>query len=103
MSCPYLEKGRMAYCHAFEGQRLVVESSESEAICFSGDFSECSHLFLPLSVQYGTSQGRRDSLRGAVQKRLHGEGGVAWALTGFLSRKAQSRGANVFEKGRSNR
>jgi hypothetical protein len=52
MSCPYLEKGRMAYCHAFGGQRLVVESSESEAVCFSGDFSECSFLFAPLFVEY---------------------------------------------------
>jgi hypothetical protein len=49
MSCPYLEKGRVAYCHAFGGQRLGVESSESETVCFSGDFSECSFLFSPLS------------------------------------------------------
>ena len=60
MSCPYLEKGKMAYCHAFGGQRLMVDSSESEAVCFSGDFSECSFLFLALSVGYEKNKGQRN-------------------------------------------
>jgi hypothetical protein len=51
MSCPYLEKGRMAYCHAFENARLGVGSSGDEAVCFSGEFSECSFLFASPSVE----------------------------------------------------
>ena len=59
MSCPYLEKGKMAYCHAFGGQRLMVDSSESEAVCFSGDFSECCFLFVPLSVEHEKGKGQK--------------------------------------------
>jgi hypothetical protein len=59
MSCPYLEKGKTAYCHAFGNERLGVESSEVEAFCFSGEFSECSFLFLPQSVEYGKSKGQK--------------------------------------------
>jgi hypothetical protein len=72
MSCPYLEKGKTAYCHAFGGERLAVESPEIEDFCFSGEFSECSFLFLPLSVQYGTSRGRRNSLPGPFKTSWQG-------------------------------
>ncbi len=64
MSCPYLEKGKTAYCHAFGDKRLAVESSEIEDFCFSGEFSECSFLFFPLSVQYGKGTGQRNFLLG---------------------------------------
>lgn len=61
MSCPYLEKGRTVYCHAFGNGGLRVESSEIQAFCFSGEFSECSFLFVPLSVEYGKSKGQKNS------------------------------------------
>ena len=48
MSCPCLEKGRTAYCHAFGKERLGVDSSEILEVCFSGEFSECSFLSLRL-------------------------------------------------------
>jgi hypothetical protein len=60
MSCPYLEKGKTAYCHAFGNQRLGVESSGVEVVCFSGEFSECSFLFVPLSVEYEKSKGQKN-------------------------------------------
>jgi len=60
MSCPYLEKGKTAYCHAFENERFGLESSEVEVVCFSGEFSECSFLFVPLSVEYGKSKGQKN-------------------------------------------
>jgi len=58
MSCPYLEKGETAYCHAFKEQKLAVESSEFAEFCFSGEFSECSFLFLPRSLEYTRNRGR---------------------------------------------
>jgi hypothetical protein len=48
MSCPCLEKGRMAYCHAFGNEKLGVDSSELLEVCFSGEFSECAFLSLRL-------------------------------------------------------
>jgi hypothetical protein len=64
MSCPYLEKGKTAYCHAFGDKRLAVDSSETEDFCFSGEFSECSFLFVPIPVQYRKITGQRSSLPG---------------------------------------
>jgi hypothetical protein len=64
MSCPYLEKGKTAYCHAFGEKRLAVDSSETEDFCFSGEFSECSFLFVPTPVQYRKITGQRNSLPG---------------------------------------
>ena len=64
MSCPYLEKGKTAYCHAFGDKRLAVESSAIEDFCFSGEFSECSFLFVPLSAQYGKNAVQKNSLSG---------------------------------------
>ncbi len=43
MSCPYLEKGKIARCHAFAGTGLKLNERETD--CFSGEFSECSLLF----------------------------------------------------------
>jgi hypothetical protein len=51
MSCPYLEKGKTAYCRAFGDKKLAVGSSGTEDFCFSGEFSECSFLFDPMTVQ----------------------------------------------------
>ena len=51
MSCPYLEKGKTAYCHAFGDKKLAVDSSEIEDFCFSGEFSECSFLFASPSAE----------------------------------------------------
>lgn len=48
MSCPYLEKGRIARCHAFGSEGLGVESSEFEEVCFSGEFGECSFFSIPV-------------------------------------------------------
>jgi hypothetical protein len=62
MSCPYLEKGKTAYCHAFENQKLAVESTEFAEFCFSGEFSECSFLIVPLAVEYGKSKGLKNCL-----------------------------------------
>lgn len=45
MSCPYLEKGKTAYCHAFEDKRLAVKSSEIE-----GKGSVFS-IFIPLKTE----------------------------------------------------
>jgi len=39
VSCPYLEKGKTAYFHVFGNERLGMESSEFEGVCFSGEFS----------------------------------------------------------------
>jgi hypothetical protein len=64
MSCPYLEKGKTAYCHAFGDKRLAVDSSVSEDFCFSGEFSECSYLFVPIPVQYRKITGQNNSLAG---------------------------------------
>jgi len=50
MSCPYMEKGKTAYCHAYGNGGLGVGSMENE-ICFSGEFCECAILFLPESGQ----------------------------------------------------
>lgn len=60
MSCPYLEKGRKAYCHAFGGEGLAVENSDIEAICFSGEFSQCPFLSFPVSGEYGKSKKQRN-------------------------------------------
>ena len=62
MSCPYLEKGKTAYCHAFGDKRLAVDSSETEDLCFSGEFSECSFLFVPVPVQYRKMTGQKNYL-----------------------------------------
>ena len=62
MSCPYLEKGKTAYCHAFGEQKLAVESTEFADFCFSGEFSECSFLFLPLPLEHAKNRGRKNFL-----------------------------------------
>jgi len=67
MSCPYLEKGKTAYCHAFGDKRLAVDSSETEDFCFSGEFSQCSFLFLPIPVQYRKITGQRNFLPGLLK------------------------------------
>jgi hypothetical protein len=41
-----------------------VDSSETEDFCFSGEFSECSFLFIPIPVQYRKITGQRSSLPG---------------------------------------
>jgi hypothetical protein len=64
MSCPYLEKGKTAHCRAFGDKKLAVGSSGTEDFCFSGEFSECSFLFLPISVHYGKISGQRSFLSG---------------------------------------
>jgi len=61
MSCPYLEKGKKAYCHAYGDKRLAVESPEIEDFCFSGEFSECSFLFVPPFVHCGGKTAPRNS------------------------------------------
>ena len=50
MSCPYLERGRIALCLAVgkRGMELTPEGMETD--CFSGDFSQCSLLLFP-SIQ----------------------------------------------------
>jgi hypothetical protein len=60
MSCPYLEKGRIAYCHAFGEEGIEVEKSEIEGVCFSGEFSECSFLFSPVSGEYRRRRGQKN-------------------------------------------
>jgi len=67
MSCPYLEKGKTAYCHAYGDKRLSVVSSGFEDSCFSGEFSECSFLFVPPSVPWGKKAGGRSSLSAALK------------------------------------
>lgn len=67
MSCPYLEKGKTAYCHAFGEKRLAVDSSETEDFCFSGEFSECSFLFVPTPVHYRKITGQRISYPGPLE------------------------------------
>ncbi len=72
MSCPYLEKGITAYCHAFGDKRLAVESPEIEDFCFSGEFSECSFLFVPPSIQYKKNMGERNSSSGPLKTCSNG-------------------------------
>ena len=72
MSCPYLEKGKTAYCHAFGDKRLAVDSSETEDFCFSGEFSQCSFLFRPNPVQYRKITGQRNSLPGLLKSPAGG-------------------------------
>jgi len=48
MSCPNLEKGWIPRCRAFGKEAMIVASTEMESSCFSGEFSECSFLSLPL-------------------------------------------------------
>jgi hypothetical protein len=62
MSCPYLEKGKTAYCHAFGEQKLAVESPEFSESCFSGEFGECPFLFLPPLVPLARNKGQRNFL-----------------------------------------
>ena len=64
MSCPYLEKGKTAYCRAFGDKKVAVGSSGTEDFCFSGEFSECSFLVLPIPVRYGKISGQRSLLSG---------------------------------------
>jgi hypothetical protein len=68
MSCPYLEKGKMAYCRAFGDQKLKVESPEFAESCFSGEFSECSFLFLLPSSAYPKNRGQKNFLPGSPRK-----------------------------------
>ena len=63
MSCPCLEKERIAYCHAFGNEGLGVDSSEILEVCFSGEFSECSFLSLRLFIDSKKNRGARN--RGA--------------------------------------
>jgi len=67
MSCPYLEKGKTAYCRAFGDKRLAVNSSETEDFCFSGEFSQCSFLFLPIPVPYRKISGKRNFMPGFLK------------------------------------
>ena len=62
MSCPYLEKGRIAYCHAFGGEGIEVKKTDVEGVCFSGEFGECSFLFLPPPLEYAENRGRKNWL-----------------------------------------
>ncbi len=43
MSCPYLEKGRIARCHAFAG--IGLKLPEGDVDCYSGEFTDCPLLF----------------------------------------------------------
>ena len=72
MSCPYLEKGKTAYCHAFKGERLGVVKSDNEGVCFSGEFSECSFLFSPVSGEYRRRRGQKNIEPGAFQNFFPG-------------------------------
>ena len=70
MSCPYLEKGKTAYCHAFRDQKLAVGSPEFEEFCFSGEFSDCSFLFLAPSFEYAKNRGQKNFLPGSLWKPI---------------------------------
>ena len=72
MSCPYLEKGKTAYCHAFGDKRLAVDSSETEDFCFSGEFSECSFLFVSPSLQHRKNTGQSNFLPGPLKTSWYG-------------------------------
>ena len=68
MSCPYLERGRIALCRAVGKRGMELNPEGMETDCFSGDFSQCSLLlFLP-------SQERR-SLRPAPPSKKSSEKG----------------------------
>lgn len=60
MSCPCLEKGRTAYCHAFGNERVGLDSSENLEVCFSGEFSDCSFLSLRLFIESQKNRGARN-------------------------------------------
>jgi hypothetical protein len=47
MSCPYLEKGRIARCRAVGKRGMALKPEGMETDCFSGDFSHCSLLLSP--------------------------------------------------------
>jgi hypothetical protein len=47
MSCPYLERGRIALCRAVGKRGMELNPEGMETDCFSGDFSLCSLLLFP--------------------------------------------------------
>ena len=61
MSCPNLERGKVARCRALGGEGLGVESPEFEEICFSGEFSKCPFLSLPVWREKWKNIGSRNS------------------------------------------
>jgi hypothetical protein len=91
MSCPYLEKGRKAYCHAFGGEGLGVENSDVEGFCFSGEFSECSFLFSQGLVNRGKA-GSIKKLSAGHPKRQEAAAG-RWKCFYQLLRPAGENGA----------
>jgi len=60
MSCPYLEKGKVPYCHAFGKTKFALEDLEAETACYSGEFGECAFLFAPFPVPSGNRSPRRN-------------------------------------------
>jgi hypothetical protein len=72
MSCPYLEKGRIAYCHAFGGEGIEVRKTDIEGVCFSGEFGECSFLFSPVSGEYRKSREQKNIERGLFNNSFLG-------------------------------
>jgi hypothetical protein len=47
MSCPYLERGRIALCRAVGKRGMELNPERMETDCFSGDFTRCPLLLFP--------------------------------------------------------
>jgi len=47
MSCPYLERGRIALCRAVGKRGMELNPEGMETDCFSGDFTRCPLLLIP--------------------------------------------------------
>ena len=59
MSCPYLERGRVALCRAVGRRGMVLNLEGMETDCFSGDFTRCTLLLFPPAYERPT---RRSAL-----------------------------------------
>jgi hypothetical protein len=59
MSCPYLERGRVALCLAVGRRGMMLNLEGMETDCFSGDFSRCALLLFPPGHERST---RRSTL-----------------------------------------
>jgi len=82
MSCPYLERGKTAYCHAYGAAGLGIGAAENE-ICFSGEFGECAMLFIPETGERGKRRRRNLASRFGPNPPRAGKKPPVWAEHGF--------------------
>ncbi len=74
MSCPYLERGRIALCRAVGRRGMVLNLEEMETDCFSGDFTRCPLLLFPPG-QDRSARRPAFSLKKSAKKQGEPDGG----------------------------